>query len=252
MKIRTILLSSCCCILLFGFGKKATASDLYWYVASSMVKPSQEIVTAFNQEEHPFTVLLISGGSGQLLSKIAASRKGDLYTPAASSYIQKTEELKMLKDHRSLLLQTPVFALSTSGQEKIKTWADLDNKGVRLGLGNPKTMALGRLYLQIEKKMGEQLATEFQENKVVEAVNLSQIVNYLQADIVDAGIAFDSTSVANNLQFVTIPEAFNQVAVAPLIRLTSESDPENSSRFIAYLMDNLATFEKYGFHPAIQ
>ena len=238
--------------ILMTFPRPVSAADLYWYLAASMTKPGQEMVETFNRGDHPFAVILITGGSGQLLSKITAAGKGDLYTPAAISYVAKTDSLGLLKSHSSLIVQTPVFALSAGGKEKIQTWSDLTKSGMRIGLGNPKTMALGRSYLQIQEKMGPELTGQFSRNKVVEAVNVSQLINYLKADIVDAGIAFDSTAKANNLSYIEIPAAYNHPEIAPLIRLKSEANEENSRLFIDFINNNLAIFEKHSFRPVAQ
>jgi molybdate transport system substrate-binding protein len=236
-------------ILMVFFSRSAAATDLYWYLAASMTKPGQEMVETFNRGNHPFTVILITGGSGQLLSKIKAAGKGDLYTPASTSYAAKAKDLGLLENHIPLIIQTPVFALSASGKEKIHSWSDLTKSGMRIGLGNPKTMALGRSYLQIQEKMGPELTTLFHRNKVVEAVNVSQIINYLKSDIIDTGITFDSTAKANKLSYIEIPAAYNQPEVAPLIRLKSEANGENSSLFIDFIMANLTIFERHGFRP---
>lgn len=177
----------------------AAAADLYWYLAASMTKPGKEIVDLFNQGEHPFCVILVSGGSGQLLAKISSSRKGDLYTPAAMDYVKHVEKIGLLRSFVPLIVQTPVFALSASGKQKIRSWDDLTAAGVRIGLGNPKTMALGKSYEVIKEKIGAELTEQIAANKVVEGVNVSQIINYLKTDIIDAGIAFESTAKANNL-----------------------------------------------------
>ena len=236
--------------LLTAFSGPVKAADLYWYLAASMTKPGKEMVKKFNQGDHPFTVILITGGSGQLLSKIASAGKGDLYTPAAMAYVAKAEKLGLVKNHRPLIEQTPVFALSASGKQKIHTWSDLTGPGVRIGLGNPKTMALGRSYQQIQEKMGPELTAKIAGNKVVEGVNVSQIINYLKADIVDAGIAFDSTAKANNLAYIEIPAAYNHPEIAPLIRLKSEVNEENSNLFIGFILNHLDIFKKHGFRPA--
>ena len=234
------------------FSRPVSAADLYWYLAASMTKPGKEMVETFNRGDHPFTVILITGGSGQLLSKITAAGKGDLYTPAAMSYVAKAERLGLLKSHRPLIVQTPVFALSANGRQKIHNWSDLTKPGIRIGLGNPRTMALGRSYLQIQEKMGPELTARFTRNKVVEAVNVSQVINYLNADIVDAGIAFDSTARANNLSYIEIPEPYNHQEIAPLIRLKSEANEEDTNLFIDFIRNNIAIFVKHGFRPVEQ
>lgn len=239
-------------VVMITFPRPVTAAEFYWYLGAAMTKPGQEIVERFNQDAPPFTVILITGGSGQLLSKIASAGKGDLYTPAALAYVAKAESLGLLKSYRPFIVQTPVFALSASGKQKIHNWSDLTGPGIRIGLGNPKTMALGRSYMQIQKKMGPDLTAKFTQNKVVEGVNVSQIINYLKTDIIDAGIAFDSTARANNLAFIEIPSAYNHQEIASLIRLKSEASEENSTLFINFILDHPDIFAKHGFRPVEQ
>ncbi|MFW8601822.1 molybdate ABC transporter substrate-binding protein [Desulfobacterota bacterium M19] len=236
--------------LITAFSVPAGAANLYWYLAASMSRPGREIVKRFNERHHPFTVILITGGSGQLLSKIISAGRGDLYTPAAITYAAKAEKLGLLKNYRPLIAQTPVFALSTADRQKIHSWSDLSKPGIRIGLGNPGTMALGKSYELIKKKMRPQSRTGIARNKVVEAVNVSQIISYLKANIIDAGIAFNSTAKANNLTYIEIPAACNHTEIAPLIRLKSEKSSKNSVLFTAFILKHMNIFKKYGFKPA--
>jgi molybdate transport system substrate-binding protein len=228
----------------------ASSSDIYWYLASSMTKPGKELVQRFNDQQHSFQVVLITGGSGQLLAKISSSKTGDLYTPAAMPYVQHVKKIDLLFSVVPFLIQTPVFALSTNGRKKINSWDDLTTPGIRIGLGNPKTMALGKSYEQIKEKMGTKLSDKISANKVVEGVNVSQIINYLKTGIIDAGIAFDSTARANKLQYISIPTVYRHQEIAPLIRLKCESNKTNSNLFTEFIFDNMDIFEKHGFRSA--
>ena len=227
---------------------KVSAGDIYWYLAASMAKPGKEIVSRFNQQFASSHVYLIVGGSGQLLSKIELARRGDIYTPASAGFLEKAREKKLVKSQQPLLYQKPVFGLSRSGATKIKTFRDLVQPGRRLALGNPKTMALGATYLQIEEKMGSELSGQIRANSQLEAINISQIVNYLRSDIVDAGIIFDSVARANGLEYIEIPERFNELSQSFLIRLVCSTGEEAVlERFEAFILMQHQTFNKYGF-----
>ena len=98
--------------------------------------------------------------------------------------------------------------------------------------------------------MGTELSDNMNANKVVEGVNVSQIINYLKTGIIDAGIAFDSTARANKLQYISIPTAYRHQEIAPLIRLKCESNKINSNLFTGFIFDNMSIFEEHGFRPA--
>jgi molybdate transport system substrate-binding protein len=229
----------------------AAAGDIYWYLAASMAKPGKEIVSRFNQKYAPSHVYLIIGGSGQLLSKIELARRGDIYTPASVGFLEKAREKKLVKSQRLLLQQKPVFGVSQGGATKIKTFRDIYGPGRRLALGNPKTMALGATYLQIEEKMGRKLSAKIRVNSQLEAINISQVVNYLRADVVDAGILFDTVARANSLKYIEIPEKYNTLSQSFLIRLVcTTNDKADLDRFEAFIFAQPQSFSKYGFQLA--
>jgi len=229
----------------------ASAGDLYWYLAASMSKPGKEIVSHFNQKHTSSHVYLIIGGSGQLLSKIELAGQGDIYTPASVDFLVKAQEKGLVRAHRLLLFQKPVFGLSQSGRTKISSFSDLIRPGLRLALGNPKTMAFGKTYLQVEEKMGRRLSGQIRANSQLEALNMSQIVNYLRADVVDAGLITGTVARANSLDYVSIPEKFNIRSASFLIRLAcSNADTADLDRFEAFILKQHQTFNKYSFQLA--
>ncbi len=223
------------------------ASEIYWYLASSMAKPGREITHAFNQRNGSPQVFLIIGGSGQLLSKIYLAKKGGIYTPASRVFLQKAIKLGVADDYQILLRQKHVFALSASGEKKISSFSDLAAPTVKIALGNPGTMAIGESYLHIEKKMEKGIADKIRKNTSVVALNISQIVNYLLKDVVDAGVIFDSTARANNLRYVDLPKSCNRVNSAFLVRLTYGNKTADLAEFERFIFKQAGIFEKYGF-----
>ncbi len=245
MMVKGILIFFCSCLLVTCEG---FAGDIYWYLAASMSKPGKEVVTRFNQKSEDVRALLIIGGSGQLLSKIELARRGGIYTPASASFLKRAQAKGLVKHHRPLLHQIPVFGLSKSGQSRIRSFNDLQRPGIQLALGNPKTMALGASYLKIEKKMGPVLSDRIRLNSRLQAINISQIVNYLRADIVDAGLIFDSVARANRLEYVEIPDEYNFQNEAFLIRLIFPVPNDSEvARFENFILMQHQLFNQYGF-----
>ena len=225
------------------------AGEIHWYLAASLSKPAKEIVAQFNRQMQECQVFPIVGGSGQLLSKISMAKIGDLYSPASTEFFAKSRSMGLVANYKVLLFQTPVFGLSTSGQKKISTFQDLTAHSVKIALGNPKTMALANSYLKIEQKMGPTLSRELRRNAIVEAINVNQIVSYLQLGVVDAGLIFDTVARANNIPFVRIPEKNNVETRAYLIRLTfsQKSNQHCLNQLENYIHARDDVFSKYGF-----
>jgi molybdate transport system substrate-binding protein len=223
------------------------AEDVYWYLGAAMKKPAKEIVDKFNQENKSFQVVLVLSGSGQLLSKISASQSGDIYTPGSEFFLHKAQELGIVKKYRKFLVHYPVFGVSNPS---LKTLTDLAEPGVRIALGNTKAMAMGKVYLRIEKKMDPKIAAGIRRNKVVEALNAPQIIGYLRQDVVDAGILPDATARVQGIPYIEIPAQWNIAERAYFIRLTyTARDNEKSvDIFERYLYNHLSIFTKHGYH----
>lgn len=233
--------------ILFTFCVKSLlAADLYWYLAASMTKPGKEVVKNYNQLGGD-QVFLILGGSGQILNKIIASGKGDIYSPASSAFAKKAEKHNLVKRKRLLLKQIPVFGLSKAAGKNIRTFQQLTQSQLAIGVGNPKTMALGRTYQDIEKKMGSSLAGLLREKTLIRAVNISQIVNYLKTETIQAGTIFDSVAKANQISYVEIPVEYNVTVQAYFMTLKTSKFTDQVKAFETHLFHNAAVFRKYGF-----
>ncbi|HJO93140.1 MAG TPA: molybdate ABC transporter substrate-binding protein [Victivallales bacterium] len=222
-------------------------SVLYWYLAASMAKPGTEIVQNFNKENHSFQVILMLGGSGQLLSKIQASHKGDIYTPASGFFLKKAEKLNLVKNSKKLLTQYPVFGLSKKLNNKKLTFNDIVNGKYKLAVGNPNTMALGQTYINMKKKMGPDIAAKLKKNEAVYALNVGQDINYVMTGVVDAGLMYNTDATANNIKYVTIPSKYNIPAAAYLATLKTATSDNNVKIFENYIYKNSQIFKKYGF-----
>lgn len=230
-------------ILIFN----AESKELYWYVAASMTKPAKEISQRFNNKYKEDSMILITGGSGELLSKIYASKKGDLYTPADESFLKKAIQLGVIKKYKPILIQEPVFAFAKKMNLNISNVSDICIENLTIALGNPKTMALGKTFETMQKLMPEELYKCIKEKRKIEPINISQTVNYLKNNVVDVGLLFKSTAKVNNLRYIEIPPKWNVKEKAYLSELIYSNDDNLTEKAIQFIEDNLDIFETSGF-----
>lgn len=232
-------------LCLFAFN--VYAEKIYWYLGAAMTNPGKAITRKYNKL-HNNKVILITGGSGQILNKMVLSEKGDVYSPTNGKYYKKAKEQGTVIKGEKLIVQTPVFGISKKAENNITVFKHLANPGVRLALGNPKTMALGKTYKIIKQRLPETIAEGIMNNKTVEAANISQIVNYVKISTVDAGIMFDSVARLNNLKYVEIPEKYN-VKVTAFISLSKYTKNRDlAESFIEFVRKNRSIFAEYGYN----
>lgn len=248
---RIILAAAIFCVLAFAPNAFAAKKEVVWYVAASMTKPAQVLVDKFNTENQDMEIVLNVGGSGELLSKITASKVGDFYTPASTSFLQRAKDAGVVASEKTLLQQLPVFGLSKTGVNKIKSFDDLTKSGLRIALGNPETMASGKTWIEMEKKMPEDIVKAIRSNTQVEALNINQIQNYITADVVDAGLLFDSMAKNNKIAYVDIPAEYNIAETSHLVQLnTSKNAQADLDKVQKFIFDNFNIFANAGYSAA--
>lgn len=245
-------LSSLSWLLPFVFVLKASGcvpegeEEIYWYSGAAMKKPAQKIVERYNKQGG--NVVLITGGSGQVLHQMMSAQRGDLYSPTSDHF--KSVALKKGVAFKAIpLLQVePVFALAPK-VEGIKSFADLLRKKVEIATGNPESMAIGKAWRKIRARMPQKVRTNLRQKVAIEPVNISQTVNYVKTGTVDAGLVFDSIARNNNLEFIRIPGEYNLIQKAHLLPVKYSVASQKRDAFVQFVLNNKNIYKEYGFVP---
>jgi len=225
----------------------ASGAEIYWYVAAGMLRPATEITERYNRMQDQHKVILITGGSGQLISKMRVSAHADVYLPASERFLEQVKELGMVRRIHPFLRMWPVFGLNPKQKGRFSSFDALAAPGVRLALGNPETMALGEVYQRIEAKLPAHTASRLRRNTVIESINIQQTVSYLHQGIVDAGLLFDCVAIAHGVPYLEIPPEWNATAQAYLVELTTSTHPEVAAEFAVFVLEQNEIFTRHGF-----
>ncbi len=234
-------------LVLFLLPFSSNAGMLYWFSASAVKKPSREIVSMFNAAHKKDKVFLITGGTGQLLERMILSKSGDMYSCMDSKFFHIAQSKGIVKRYIKFLKLTPVFGVSQRSYDKVKIFDDLFKKDIKLAVGNPKTMALGKTYLYILNKLPKNKQAKLKSNVIVKAINISQIVNYIKTDSVDAGLLFKSVANVNHIGFVQIPKQYNHIKTGYLVEMSFAENKKASDKLFEFIKNHLNVFRKYGF-----
>lgn len=229
----------------------ATKKEFTVYLAASMTKPAKALAEKFNAEHDDMEIMLNIGSSGELMSKMETAKIGDIFIPASNKFLQQAQDKGWVAETTPFLQQWPVFCLSKSGAEKIKTFDDLTKPGLKIAVGNIKTTALGQSWAQIANKLPKEQAEAINANMTVEAAQANQVVQYINTDVIDAGLSFDSIAKANGFTYVEIPAAANEAETSHITTLKfSQHTLEDLELVKQYILDNIEIFEKAGYSKA--
>ncbi|WP_022669805.1 substrate-binding domain-containing protein [Hippea alviniae] len=241
-------------VLLFTFliaKTSALAETLYWFTGAAVKKPTLEIADMFNKTRKN-KVIVIAGGTGQVLQQMILSNKGDVYGCMDPKFFQIAKSKGLVVKYKKFLKLIPVFGVSEKAKDKIHTFYDLFKNDIKIAAGNPKTMALGKTYLFILNRLPENLRERMKQNVKIEAVNISQIINYIKMGIVDAGILFRATAKVNHIKYVNIPSEYNKIKTAYLAEMVFGKNKKAKDELFNFILKHLYVFEKYGYKVILQ
>jgi len=130
--------------LFFIAGWAYSANSILVHCAAGMRLPIEIISKAFEAETGT-KVELSYDGSNKLLGQIKLTRRGDVYIAGDADYIGMAQKEGFVVEAKSLCYFVPVIMVKKGNPKKIGELADCLKATVRLGQGDDKAAAIGRI-----------------------------------------------------------------------------------------------------------
>ena len=175
------------------------ADDLFLYCGAGLRQPVDEILSGYTDKTGE-KVVVEFGGSGQLLTRYRASGRGDLFLPGSNFYTDQLSLEGKTVFNCPLVLHVPVVAVNKNSADRVKSFEDLARPGIRVGLGDPRAMALGRIAAGVLEKSG--LKDAILKNTIVHAGTVKQLTLYVSMGNIDAAIIARADAIQNNDKLV--------------------------------------------------
>lgn len=228
----------------------ANANTLFMYCGAGLRQPVDELLETYRQQTG-VKVVVEFGGAGQLLTRFKATGKGDLFLPGSHFYIRQLEKSDQVIFQLPIVLHTPVVAVNKRMAHEINTFADLAKPGVRIGLGDPTAMALGRTAEDILNHSG--LKAAILKNTVTRTATVKQLTFYVARGDVTAAIIGRADVFQNreHLVFFEIDPTWYTPEIVTMAVLKTASDPAEARKLAGYFgsASGIEVFGNYGFLP---
>jgi len=228
-----------------------SCSELHIFAGAGLRQPLDKIIGQF-QNHTGRRVLTDYDGSGRLLAKIIASGQGDLFMPGSLFYIEKLKSKGIIHSFKPIVAHTPVIAVNKEKSPLLRSFTDLAKPGIRIALGDPKAMALGKTAMQILDRSGP-LREKIIANVAVYGATVKQLAIYVARGDVDASIIAraDAIQFKDKVEMIPIPEAYYDEETVAVSVLNSTKDLNASKDLQDYLSSPAAVeiFESFGFLP---
>lgn len=204
------------------------------YCAETLREPLTAIANQYEREYHQ-KVALYPGASQTILVHLELNKNADLFLPADESHMRVAQNRKLVYDVQDVARMRLVLIVNRQYPKKIASWSDVVAPGVKIGLGNPETAAVGKLVK--DRLQADGLWNALEIRKPVYLGSVSEVRNAVLLGTVDVGVVWDviARPMESRLTIVRLPELDKVEAVLQIGIADSSAQSENARRFIRFL-----------------
>ncbi len=249
---RVIILTLICiavmaCVLVFVRAGQA-GTTLTVHAGAGIRPPLDELGKVFEKKTGT-RVEYNYKGSGCLLADICFSKRGDVYIPGELYYVKQAEERGFLAKSRVVAQMSTVVILQKGNPKKIKSLKDLTRPGLRVGLGDPTKVAIGRAASESLVKAG--ILKDVEKNVVMRALNVVEMGIGVKLEHLDAAIVWDATAhlFKGDVETLHLPEEWRVDSPIPVGVLSFSKHLTVAEQFMEFLASEEAekVFRAHGY-----
>ncbi|MCL5676719.1 MAG: molybdate ABC transporter substrate-binding protein [Firmicutes bacterium] len=206
--------------------------------AASLTDVLKELQTGFEATNKSVKLRFNFGSSGALLQQIEAGAPVDIFIAAAREPMDELGRKGLVEGPAVKVLATNKVVLigSRSAGEAAGSWDDLKTDRVRkIALGDPQHVPAGQYGKAVLEKL--HLWGDVRK-KLVLGEDVRQVLNYVQAGEVQAGIVYSTDAATSpNVDIVAeAPAGSHAPVVYPMAVLKNSKNAEAAQAFADYLL----------------
>jgi molybdate transport system substrate-binding protein len=192
-------------------------------------------------------------GSGYFIADITRSRQGDLFMPGEEFYLLQAQERGFVENYNPET-DIPAYFVTViitpkGNPANITKIADFARPGVRVGLGNPKSCAVGIWHEKTFKKAG--IWEAVQKNATLSAKCIPELGNAAQHRAIDATIVWSTTAVLylRDVEIIPIEQSLRGVIRLPVATLKFARFKQEAEALKAFILSPEARhiFHKHAY-----
>lgn len=238
---------------------QSSSNRILIYAGAASKPATEEIVKGF-KEKTGVVADVIFGGSGFVLSQMKLSKKGDLYFPGSSDFMElaKKEGLVFPESEKIVVYLVSAINVQKGNPREIYSLTDLTKGGIRVAIANPEMVCVGTYAVEIiEKNFTPSEKEKFRKNLVNYTESCEKTASVISLKAVDAVIGWRVFQYWDPERIESIllkPEAISRIGYIPIAISRFTEDKVAAQKFIDFLLSpqGKATFRKYHYLMDIQ
>jgi molybdate transport system substrate-binding protein len=242
-------------IWISGYFEKCLAEDRLMVFAGAASKPPTEDAAKAFEAKTGVKVDVIFGGSGFVLSQMILGRKGDIYFPGSSDYMEaaKKKEAVFPETEKIVVYLVPAINVPKGNPKKIKTLKDLTRPGLKVAIANPEGVCVGAYAVEIiESSLTSEEKIAFKKNLINYTESCEKTATAISLKAADAVIGWRVFHYWDPERIETIPLDKSQVIRIGYIPIAISKFTSNrplAQQFIDFLLsdEGKSIFGKYHY-----
>lgn len=218
--------------------------------------PEHEIVANY-EVETGIRVEATYGGSGTLLTSMMIAKVGDIYAPGSPDYMSSANKnnVTYADTVRILAYLVPAIIVQKGNTMNITSLEDLARPGIRVGLGDPKSVCVGAYAVDLLEF--NDLWEAVKPNVVVYVDSCSKVASLPVLKSVDAVIGwhvfYNWNPNSTDIVWIT-PDKIPKIAYIPAAISKYTEDRDLAQQFLNYLISDEAQtiFREYNYFATVE
>ena len=254
MKVKKLLWIGIFLTLIFPQNVHPAPKRILIFAGAASKPATEEVVHSF-QKMFGIPVDVVFGGSGFVLSQMKLAKKGDLYFPGSSDFMEKAkkEGLAFPESEKIVTYLIPAINVQKGNPKGIGSLKDLTKDGIRVAIANPEMVCVGTYAVEIvERNLSPFEKERFKKNLVNYTESCEKTANAIALKAVDAVLGWRVFQYWDPQRIETIylkPEEIPRIGYIPIAISKFTRDKVLARQFTDFLLspEGKAIFRKYHY-----
>lgn len=241
-------------ILLIAQNSHSSPKKILIFAGAASKPATEEVIKIFN-DKFGIPVDVSFGGSGFVLSQMKLTKKGDLYFPGSSDFMElaKKEGLVYPDTEKIVVYLIPAINVQKGNPKKIYSLKDLTKKGIRVAIANPEMVCVGTYAVEIiEKNLTSSEKNQIKINLVSYTESCEKTATAISLKAVEAVIGWEVFQYWDPDRIETVylkPEEIPRIGYISIAISKFTQDKISAQKFIDFLLSpyGKAIFRKYHY-----
>ncbi len=223
--------------------------------AGAASKPALEEIAKNFERETKIKVNLNFGGSGFVLSQMMLTKKGDIYFPGSSDFMEKAKSFGVVipETEKKVVYLVPSIVVQKGNPKKIKSLKDLTSHEVKVVIANPKDVCVGLYAVEIfENAFSEEEKIKIRKNIINYTESCEKTATAISLKMADATIGWRVFKYWDPERIDIVPlkkSEILRIGYIPIAVTKYTKDKDLATKFIDYVISEKGTtiFKKYNY-----